>query len=304
MLTPDDPTLDSLLKRLHLAYIRRNWREVVAQAEQGAWSYRDFLALLAGEEVAQRAQTGIARRTHHARFPFLKTIEEFDFTHQSTLRQALLGSFLGPEYVPSGRCLVLQGRPGRGKTHLAIAIAYKAILNGYDALFTTAAELIEDLDVAADAGRLHEAIKRYVAPSVLVIDEVGYLTLRASAANVLYHVVNRRYLKRKPIAFTTNKLLTQWGEVLHDQDLAAAILDRVLHNGRLVILDGPSGRNPTHEPSPSPNPEPDRISGIQRPDFLEPTATAPPRSRPSCPARRARGCDSGPSSGPGCRGRL
>jgi len=271
MLIPDDASVEGMLKRLHLAYIRRHWREVVVRAEGEGWSYRDFLAVLVGEEVAHRAQTGIARRTRQARFPFLKTIEEFDFTHQTTLRQLMLGSYLAPEFVSTGSNLVLHGKPGRGKTHLAIAIAYKAILNGHDALFTTAAELIEDLSMAAERGRLHEALKRYVSPAVLVVDEVGYLSLRADAANVLYHVVNRRYLKRKPILFTTNKRLTDWGRVLHDDDLAAAILDRVLHHGRLVSLDGPSIRTLGSTNSPDAPPATPRVSGKTPPDFTEPT---------------------------------
>ena len=274
MMIPDDDGLDRLLKRLHLAYIRRHWREVVARAEREEWSYRDFLAVVAGEEVAHRAQTGIARRTRQAHFPFLKTIEEFDFTHQSTLRQLMLGSYLAPEFVASGQSLVLQGKPGRGKTHLAIAIAYKVILHGYDALFTTAAQLIEDLSSAAAEGRLHDALKPYVGPAVLVIDEVGYLTLRDNAANVLYHVVNRRYLKGKPIIFTTNKPMTEWGRVLHDADLATAILDRVLHHGRLILLDGPSVRTLDAITSPQADPATPRISGKSPSEFAEPTRTS------------------------------
>ena len=289
MLIPDDATLEGLLKRLHLAYIRRNWREVVTQAEQQQWSYRDFLAILTGEEVAHRAQTGIGRRTRKAHFPFLKTIDEFNFTLQSTLRRVMLGSFLAPEFVPSGRSLVLQGKPGRGKTHLAIAIAYQAILNGYDALFITAAQLIEELSVAAEDGRLHEVLKRYVSPAALVIDEVGYLTLRDDAANVLYHVVARRYLKRKPILFTTNKPLTEWGRVLHDPDLAAAILDRVLDNGRLIILDGPSVRtlDESSSSSPSSSAQTAKVSGNSPTDLTEPTGVDLSRdSETVCPMPR------------------
>jgi DNA replication protein DnaC len=269
MLMPPDEQLDAIFKRLHLAYVRRHWRDVVLRAETEQWSHRDFLAVLVGEEVAHRAQTGVARRTRQAHFPFLKTVEEFDFTHQSSLRQMLMGSYFAPELPASGQNLILQGRPGRGKTHLAIAIAYKAILHGAEALFTTASALIEELCVAADRGHFQEVLKRYVAPGVLVVDEVGYLTLRDNAANVLYHVVNKRYLKRKPIIFTTNKPLTEWGRVLHDDDLAEAILDRVLHNGRLIILDGPSVRNPPTSPSPSP--EDDRISGNFATELTEPT---------------------------------
>ena len=247
-----DQQLDILFKRLHLANIRRNWREAVERAEQAQWSYRDFLATLVTEEVAHRAQTGVQRRTRAAKFPFLKTLEEYDFTMQSTLRAQMLGSYCGHELVSEGKCLVLHGRPGRGKTHLAIAIAYKSILNGYDALFTTAAELIEDLHTAESRGGLRERLKRYVAPSVLIVDEVGYLALRDDAANVLYHVVNARYLKRKPLLFTTNKALTAWGDVLHDPDLAETIIDRVLERGRIITLDGPSMRNPEGINPPAP----------------------------------------------------
>jgi len=239
-----DDHIDLLFKRLHLAYSRQYWRAVVDRAELEQWSYRDFLATLASEEVAHRAQTGVQRRTHSAKFPFLKTLEEFDFSMQSTLKAKMLGSYCGHELVAEGKCLVLHGKPGRGKTHLAIALAYKAILNGYDSMFITAAELIEDLHIAANRSKLHERLKRYVAPSVLVIDEVGYLSLRDNAANVLYHVVNARYLKRHPILFTTNKPLTKWGDVLHDHDLAETIIDRVLERGRIITLDGPSMRNP------------------------------------------------------------
>lgn len=243
-MTVTDEQLDILFKRLHLANIRRNWREAVDRAEQGRWSYREFLTTLVSEEVAHRAQTGVQRRTRAAKFPFLKTLEEYDFKMQSTLRARMLGSYCGHELVADGKCLVLHGKPGRGKTHLAIALAYKAILNGYDALFTTAADLIEDLHTAATQGGLRERLKRYVSPAVLIVDEVGYLALRDDAANVLYHVVNARYLKRKTILFTTNKPLTKWGEVLHDPDLAETIIDRVLERGRIITLDGPSMRNP------------------------------------------------------------
>ena len=240
----NDEQLDAYLKRLHLANIRHNWREVIDRAEKEKWSYRDFLATLAAEEVGKRSLTGIKRRIHAAKFPFLKTLEEFNFEMQSRLEVQMLGSYVGHELVTGGRCLVLYGKPGRGKTHLAIALAHKAILNGYHALFTTAADVIEDLHVAAAESNFRQRLKRYTAPDVLIVDEVGYLSLRDNAANVLYHVVNARYLKKKPILFTTNKPLTQWGHVLHDPDLAETIIDRVLERGRIVMLDGPSMRNP------------------------------------------------------------
>jgi hypothetical protein len=129
-----------------------------------------------------------------------------------------------------------------GKTHLAVAIGYRAIQNGFETLCTTAAELVEELSNASKKGRLQESLLTYTRLHVLVVDEVGYLTYGPDAANVLFHVVNDRHLRKRPMIFTTNKPLSERGKVLHDEDLAAAILDRVLERGRFIHLDGPSGR--------------------------------------------------------------
>ena len=234
--------LDGLLRRLHLPTIRRLYLELENRAEAEEMSYRDYLALLVSEEVAHRAETRIQRATRKARFPFLRTIEESAFKPHTAARLSLLGSYLGPELVSEGRCLILGGSVGTGKTHLSVSIAYRAIQNGYDACFTTAAELIEELSVAAGKGRLRKALAPYLQTHVLVIDEVGYLTYCPDAANVLFQVVNHRYLHKRPMLFTTNKPLNQWGRVLHDSDLAEAITDRVLERGRFIQLRGPSYR--------------------------------------------------------------
>jgi DNA replication protein DnaC len=123
-----------------------------------------------------------------------------------------------------------------------VAIAYRAIQNGFDACFVTAAELIDDLSAAFRGGRLADALGPYIHPSVLVVDEVGYLTYGTDAANMLFHVVNDRYRKKRAMIFTTNKPLSAWGRVLHDEDLAHAIIDRILERGRTLTLDGPSIR--------------------------------------------------------------
>lgn len=269
--------LELLFRRLNLAHMRRIYQDVADRAEKESWSYRDFLALLLAEEVAHRKQTRLQRCTRSAHFPFFKTIDEFDFSLQTTLRQSLLGSYLGPDFVTEGRSLILYGKTGRGKTHLAIAIGYRAIQNGFETFCTTAAELIEDLSNASRKGQLQQALLTYTRPHVLVIDEVGYLTYGQDAANVLFHVVNHRHLKKRPMIFTTNKPLSEWGKVLHDEDLAAAILDRVLERGRFVHLDGPSGRTRhlhLEEALPAP-PERARISGNCVPEFPEPTVLNP-----------------------------
>ena len=239
---PFDLNIDAMLKRLSLANTRRTWRDLVARAEKEQWTYHDFLSTVVAEEVAHRQQTRIQRNAQRSCFPFLKTVDDFDFTYQSIVKLSLLGSALSPDFVTDGRNVVFHGKPGRGKTHLAVAIGYRAIQNGFDALFVTAAELIEDLSRASRDNELADALARYVAPHVLIVDEVGYLTYGHDAANVLYHVVTKRHQAKRAMIFTSNKHPDSWGSVLHDDDLAAAIVDRVLERGRLMLLDGPSMR--------------------------------------------------------------
>ena len=273
-MNPPALDLDALLRRLHLPTVRRLYPELTTRAEEEGLSYRDFLSVLMAEEVAHRAQTRIERAVRKAHFPFLATIEDFDFTFQSSVRLQLLGSFLGPELLQEGRCLILCGPSGLGKTHLAVAIAYRAIQNGADALFADANDLIAQLSKASARGALRHALDTYVHPHVLVIDELGYLTYPPDAANVLFQVVNRRYLKRRPIVITTNKPLAAWGSVLHDPDLAEAILDRVLERGRLLELAGVSYRT-RHLRSTNPGSSSarvGRISGRAKPEFPEPTS--------------------------------
>ena len=273
-LVPSSLDLDGLLRRLHLPTVRRLYPELQERAEAEGLAYRDYLAALVAEEVAHRTQTRIQRATRKAGFPFLRTIEEFDFTFQTSVRLGLLGTYLGPELVTEGRSLILAGRPGTGKTHLAVAIAYRAIQNGFSALFRTAASLIEELSSATSKGKLRETLAGYLQPNVLVVDEVGYLSYGPDAANVLFHVVSERHLRRRPIIFTTNKSpITAWGEVLHDHDLAEAIVDRVLERGGLIVLDGPSCRTRHLELDRALGARQNAASipGKHRPHFPEPT---------------------------------
>lgn len=272
---PHQLDLDGMLKRLHLPTIRRLYQQLEERAEREELGYAEYLAVLIAEEIAHRGQTRVERAVRKAKFPFVGTIEDFDFTFQTSVRRQLLGSFLGPELVSEARSLILSGPTGTGKTRLAISIAYKAIQNGFEARFTTAASLIEELSNAARTGHLSAALHSYTHPHVLVIDEVGYLTLKDNAANVLFQVVNERYLSRRPMLFTTNKPLAAWGIVLHDPDLAEALLDRVLERGRHIELRGTSYRTRhatrKEETSAAPSRNPGaKISGGKRPESRNP----------------------------------
>jgi DNA replication protein DnaC len=212
---PADPPapvrdLDGMLKRLHLPTVRRLYADLATRAEADGMSYRTYLETLIAEEIAHRSETRLTRAVRKARFPFLRTIDDFNFTFQTALKLQMLGSYLGPELVTEGRSAIFSGPSGTGKSHLCVAIAYRAIQHGYEARFVGADELI-----GAHA---------------------------ADAANVLYRVVNERYLRRRPMLLTTNKPLAALGDVLHDGDLAEAILDRLLEHGAHFAMRGRSYR--------------------------------------------------------------
>lgn len=248
--TPVPPVhdLDGMLRRLHLPTVRRLYGdlgELALRAESDGMSYHTYLETLVAEEIAHRAETRVTRAVRKARFPFLRTIDDFNFSFQTALKLQMLGSYLGPELVTEGRSALFSGPSGTGKSHLAIAIAYRAIQHGYEARFVGADALdalIGELSRAAGKGRLEAALVPYLHPHVLVIDELGYLSHAPDAANVLYRVINERYLEQKPMLLTTNKPLAALGDVLHDGDLAEAILDRLLERGVHFIMRGRSYR--------------------------------------------------------------
>jgi DNA replication protein DnaC len=241
-LEPASCDLPALLKRLSLPTIRRLLDETERIAVDHHMGHREFLAHLVVAEVLNRDQTRMQRMSRNARFPFMAPIETLIFAPKGNLRRDLVAPYLALDYVASGKHLVLSGKTGRGKTALAIAIAIKAIQHGADARFITAADLIDHVTGPAGRGELREAIEPFIATKVLIIDEIGYLPHATDAANVLYTIVEARHRLRRPVILTTNKPLKQWGSVLHDADLAEAILDRLLQEGRHIDIVGRSWR--------------------------------------------------------------
>jgi DNA replication protein DnaC len=227
---------------LKLQFIQEHFDELARQAALGQWSHVDFLARLIEGENAQRQDRARERRIKLARFPVIKTLEQFDFTWPGKINRAQVQDLFRLNFVAAKANVILVGGVGLGKSHLAIALAHAACLAGHRVLFTTAIDIVNNLSAAQHAGRLAQDLKKYVHPAVLVMDELGYLPIDKRGADLLFQVISQRY-ERGAIILTTNKAFKQWPSIFNnDSTLTSAILDRVLHHAETVVIEGRSYR--------------------------------------------------------------
>ena len=215
--------------------------DLLAEAEARDLSYLDFANQLAQYELAERMRQRIARHLKQARLPADKPLEAFDFRHQTTITKRQVNALLDFGFVDERQNVVFIGPPGVGKTHLAIAIALKAIDAGYKVLFRTALELVEDLELAEMKGELKKRLNQLAKYDILVIDELGYLPMTRQARYNLFQLINSLYEYRS-IILTTNKDFTNWGAFFHDDAVAVPIIDRVIHHSHIFMLGGESYR--------------------------------------------------------------
>jgi len=231
----------------HLHYLKLNFiidqhGPLATEAARQQWDHLEYLRRLAEGEYNTQRQRRIQARIKSARFPVIKTLEQFNWTWPRKINRLQVQNLFRLEFLAQNSNVVFLGNVGVGKSHLATALGYAACLEGHSVFFAGAIEVINDLQGAQKNGGLKRALKKYLHPQLLILDEVGYLPIDQKGADLLFQVISQRY-ERGSIVLTTNKPFKQWGAIFNnDSTIASAVLDRLLHHADTVVIDAASYR--------------------------------------------------------------
>ena len=233
--------MSDVMKTLGLTQLEKALPVLFEQARQQKMTYETFLQRALDAEVEGRNLRAAQRRIQAARLPVTKTLESFDFSFQPSISERLVRELADLSFVQTATNVIFLGPPGVGKTHLCIALAVKALAAGHSALFTTLSPLAEALETASYPSLVRQRLRRYTTPRVLIIDEVGYTRLTPEQSHHCFELVTARY-EHGSILLTSNTSFSEWGNVLGNEVLATALLDRLLHHAEVISVTGRSYR--------------------------------------------------------------
>jgi DNA replication protein DnaC len=241
-MNPEEQRLQEQLKPLYLSFIQEHYAALADQAAREQWTPLQYLVRLIEGETQRRHQRHIARRLAAARFPVVKTLDQFNWTWPQKINQAQVQNLFRLAFIQQKTSVVFIGGVGLGKTHLATALAHAACLQGHAVLFTTAVEAINNLSAAQAQCRLKAELKKFLAPTLLVVDELGYLPIDKTGADLLFQIISGRYENGSTL-ITTNQIYKNWTRIFNnDATITSAVLDRLLHHAETVIIEGKSYR--------------------------------------------------------------
>jgi DNA replication protein DnaC len=239
---PSETRLLEQLSALKLVSVQEHYAHLATEAAQKQWTHVDYLARLVELEAMRRQELTVQRRIAAARFPCVKTLDQFDWNWPKKINRTQIQNLFRLAFLPDKTNVIFIGGVGLGKSHLACALSYTACQAGHSVLFTTAVDIINTLTAAQAACRLKAELKRFLAPGILCIDEVGYLPIDKTGADLLFQVISQRY-EHGSIVLTTNQAYKHWAKIFNnDSTLTSAVLDRLLHHAETVIIEGKSYR--------------------------------------------------------------
>ena len=233
--------LEEMLGYLHFHSSLKNYKALLDAAGKENLSHQEFLLRLLSQESSAKFERQIQSRITQARFPQVKTIDTFDFNHPASIPKQKILAAAELTFLDKAEGLVFIGPTGVGKTHLANAIGHKAASSGVRTLYTRAVDMINYLIASQADHSLHRAMKLYSAPRLLVIDEVGYLPFDKQGSDHFFNVISSRYEKGSVI-LTTNRAFKDWGKIFHDNTVASAVIDRLVHHSEVIKIEGASYR--------------------------------------------------------------